>query len=219
MPLVGIVIGQIAGLLAFGVAQVAPHALAVAVAYSAIVVLTGAIHIDGFLDASDALFASVPAQRRLEIMKDPRHGTYAVAGFVALSAVWIASIASLPPLLYPGAFAFAGGAARWAMTLNAYAVPYARDGAFRETVGTKPAPAGTVAWAAVFCATGFFVSPVVAALVPLAALCALGLGRWARGRLDGGLTGDVYGFGITVLEVALLACVATVQASTWAPRI
>lgn len=219
LPLVGIVTGLLAGALGLGVSLFAPHALAVATAFGATIALTGAIHLDGFLDASDALFASVAPERRLEIMKDPRHGTYAIAAFAVLASLWLASLWSLPPVYYPGACAFAAGVGRWAMTLNVFRAPYAREGAFRDTIGTPPSIAGWVPWGLLFIATAWFISPVLACAVPFAALGALGLGNWAGKRLGGGLTGDVYGFGITTVEVAVLGTVAVVQASTWVPRI
>lgn len=219
LPLVGIVTGIAAGAAGYVASLFAPHPIAVALAFAAALWLTGAIHVDGFLDASDALFASVSPERRLSIMKDPRHGTYAVVAFVALSAVWLAAIWSLPAAFYPGAFAFAAGLGRWAMTLNAFFFGYAREGGFRETVGSKPSLSSAAGWGAVFAVTGFFLSPLLVVFVPAAAAAAYGLGRWAQARLGGGLTGDVYGFGITLIEVAALAGVATVQASTWAPRI
>ncbi len=218
LPLVGIVTGLIAGATGWAASLVTPHAVAAAIAFAALILVTGAIHIDGFLDSSDALFASVEPHRRLDIMKDPRHGTYAIAAFAALGAVWLAAIWCLPPRLYPGSFALSAGTARWAMTLNAFFVPYAREGGLAEAVGNRPPLAGALGWGAVFCATGYFLSPIMPALVPLAAVAAAGIGSWARGRLGGGLTGDVYGFGITVLEAGGLLLIAAVQASTWAPR-
>ena len=38
----------------------------------ALIVLTGGIHLDGWMDASDAFFSYRDKQKRLEIMKDPQ---------------------------------------------------------------------------------------------------------------------------------------------------
>jgi adenosylcobinamide-GDP ribazoletransferase len=41
---------------------------------------TGALHFDGFLDSCDGLFGYRTPERRLEIMRDSRVGSFAVAG-------------------------------------------------------------------------------------------------------------------------------------------
>ena len=66
LPLVGAVTGALAGTAGWLVSLVAPHPLAAAAAFAAVLVLTGAIHLDGFLDCCDALFAPVPLAQRLE---------------------------------------------------------------------------------------------------------------------------------------------------------
>ena len=71
LPFVGAVGGAIAGVAAAAVGFFSSHALAVAAAFGLTIALTGGIHLDGFLDGCDAFFAGVPAQRRLEILKDP----------------------------------------------------------------------------------------------------------------------------------------------------
>jgi adenosylcobinamide-GDP ribazoletransferase len=198
------VVGLLAGGAAFGVSLVAPHGIAVAAAFIALLGLTGAIHVDGFLDSCDALFASVPPERRLEILKDPRRGTYAIAGFAGLSTLWITALWYLPEALYPGALAFCGGTARWAMSLNAFALPYARPDGDPKGIGQSPSPSAALGWAAVFIVMPSLLSPLLGLIAPLCGLGALAIGRWAAPKLGGGLSGDVYGFGITILEVAAL---------------
>src|SRR4051794_38351947 len=48
------------------------------------VVLTGALHLDGFCDLCDGLFGGHTPEDRLRIMKDPHVGTFALAGGVLL---------------------------------------------------------------------------------------------------------------------------------------
>jgi len=47
-------------------------------------VLTGALHLDGFLDACDGLLGGYTPESRLEIMRDERLGAFALAGGVLL---------------------------------------------------------------------------------------------------------------------------------------
>jgi hypothetical protein len=139
LPLVGAVTGGIAG----GVAQLAAivfgHPIAVALAFGLSIGLTGALHVDGFLDASDALGASVSPQRRREILKDPRHGTFAVANFAVAAALWLAALATLAPGKLALGTAAGAAAARWCIVWLAFLEPYGEAGA--------PPVAGTLAGA------------------------------------------------------------------------
>jgi len=212
LPLVGITLGSAAGAFAWAVALAAPEPFVVAAAFSASIAASGAIHLDGFLDSCDALMASVSAERRLEIMHDPRHGTFAVAGFACVGVWWIAGLAAIAPPSLPLALAFAGGTARLAAVLNAYRVPYGRAGASAHAFAAKPP-------ATILGACGLaLVAIAIAARAPLwiataVAACglSLALGGAASRRLGGVLVGDVYGATIVVLEVGMLTAIALLQ--------
>ena len=82
-PLIGAVIGALlwlwywlCGIAGFGVM------LQAAVAVLIPVLVTGGIHLDGFLDTSDALSSWQTTERRLEILKDPHTGAFAIIGAV-----------------------------------------------------------------------------------------------------------------------------------------
>lgn len=48
------------------------------------ILLTGGIHLDGWMDASDAYFSYSDQPKRLEIMKDPRTGAFGVISVIVL---------------------------------------------------------------------------------------------------------------------------------------
>ena len=54
--------------------------------------ITGGIHLDGFLDTSDALSSWQTTERRLEILKDPHTGAFAIIAccsyFLAAFGIW-----------------------------------------------------------------------------------------------------------------------------------
>lgn len=59
--------------------------LAVAfILWLATILLTGGIHLDGWMDASDAYFSYQNPEKRLEIMKDPRTGAFGVISIIVL---------------------------------------------------------------------------------------------------------------------------------------
>lgn len=54
------------------------------VVWLAMIILTGGIHLDGWMDTSDAYFSFRDKERRLEIMKDPRTGAFGVISIIVL---------------------------------------------------------------------------------------------------------------------------------------
>lgn len=49
-----------------------------------LIILSGGIHLDGWIDTSDAYFSYKDPEKRLEIMKDPRTGAFGVLSVIAL---------------------------------------------------------------------------------------------------------------------------------------
>jgi adenosylcobinamide-GDP ribazoletransferase len=57
------------------------------------VVVTGGLHLDGWTDCCDALPTALPPERRYEILKDPRLGTFGALGLMILLAVKVGALA------------------------------------------------------------------------------------------------------------------------------
>jgi len=208
LPLVGAVTGGIAGGLAQLAAPLVGRPVSIALAFGLSIVLTGALHVDGFLDASDALGASVSPERRREILADPRHGTFAVANFAVAAALWLAALASLAPERLALGVAAAAAAARWSIVWLAYGAPYGQAGdaagstLARATQARPPWPVSALMTLLV-AGLAFAYAPW-AGLAPLAGLCVLAGAPAARRRLGGVLSGDLYGAGIVVAEILVL---------------
>jgi adenosylcobinamide-GDP ribazoletransferase len=181
-----------------------PHPVAAALALGLVVVLTGAIHLDGFLDGCDAFFAGVPPERRHAILKDPRCGSFALAGLLVAGPLWYAALATLPVQRYPELLAFSGALARAAALANALLVPPVRPGGKASPALERRPPAVPLIleWL-VLAGAAYVITPFAALLVPAALGTSLLAGRWIAGRLGGGLVGDAYGFLIVALEVAV----------------
>lgn len=197
LPLVGAVVGGLAGTAAWAVALVAPHVLAVAVAFGLSIVLTGALHVDGFLDSCDAVFAAVSTERRLEILKDPRHGSFAIAYFAVLCAVWLSALWCIDPVRLPLALAFAATTARWIGVSIARVIPYG-------TSGERPPALVHALMAVLAIGLGWCYWGHAAVLIAVGAFTFLAAFAIAR-RLGDRLPGDAYGFLIICTEVAILA--------------
>ena len=160
-PLTGALIGgalALAALLTSRALSARPGALLPAALVLALwVVLTGALHLDGWADCCDALFVPVARERRLEILRDPRLGSFGGVGLVVLLLVKLAAlqtllsgagVAGLLRLgfpLWPGplpawpVLILAPVVARWALVVAARAYPPARPSGmavtFRQGLG------------------------------------------------------------------------------------
>ena len=193
------------------------HLLNSALLVVILVLLTRGLHLDGFMDSCDALFGGYTPERRLEIMRDPHVGAFAVAGVVCLLIIKCAAVAGLhQPLRLPMLILFPC-LSRWAMLLVMECYPYARtEGlglAFRGTGGRLQLFFGFL------CA--LFASLLAAGIIGLVLLLAASLTAWAAGawacRRLGGLTGDVYGAVNEVVETAMLVIAAFLPVAFFFP--
>jgi adenosylcobinamide-GDP ribazoletransferase len=167
------------------------------------IVLTGGLHLDGFADSCDGLLATTTPDRRLEIMKDPRTGAWAVIGLmVLLLGKWLFLREVAPALLI-----IAPVMGRWAMVWLVYAFAYARPSGlgtfFREGLGRTQVWVASMSMAIVLGILAIF-APKIVVCLPIIALFCVAFGRWASTRLGGGITGDVYGAGCECVEIVCL---------------
>jgi cobalamin synthase len=148
----------------------------------------------------------------LEILKDPRHGTFAIAGFAVVVVVWVAALFGFTPAQLPASLAFAAALARWGAVLNALVFPLAPSSATSAALSGKPpifvvGIMGVLLGAAAWCLGIVFIP-----LVPIVAALALLVGRGLRAAF-GGLTGDLYGFIIVLFETSLLVALEALRSA------
>lgn len=97
---VGLLIGACLGILA-QILQTELSALSAIIIMTGFgLVLTGALHEDGFADCCDAFGSGASGAAALNIMKDPRLGSYGVCGLIIIIATKVALLAELPPSLW-----------------------------------------------------------------------------------------------------------------------
>lgn len=206
-PLVGLLLALILGGLAVVLHPLVPRLALAALLVVALMLLTGGLHLDGLMDACDGLFGSFTRERRLEIMRDSRVGSFAVLGGVCALMLRFAFFASVQGRLLVPMLLIALPTSRWAMVLAMRVFPSARS------TGLGAAFRRVVTWGRLMLAgvTALVVALVAGGLVGLVAwagttMMALALGAWITRRL-GGLTGDTYGAIEEVTEVVALLLV------------
>lgn len=220
LPLAALAIALPATLIALLAGLAGVNALlTAALAVTALVVTTGAFHEDGLADSADGLFGGRTPERRLEIMKDSRVGTF---GALALGLSLLLRVSALAAILQ-GAGAWAAAAtvlvaAPWSrvegLRILATTPPTRRDGA-SASVGQPDRSVLPVAYglsgalALLLVAAGALPFAGVLIGLALSALMTLWLSRTAI-RLIGGQTGDILGAAQQLGEIAIYLGLAIV---------
>jgi adenosylcobinamide-GDP ribazoletransferase len=188
-----------------------PVFVSATLAVASLVVVTGAMAEDGLADAADGLFGGTTPARRLEIMKDSRHGSYGVAAlclFLVLRVAALGSIASASPLaagsVWLAAMLLARSGALW---LGVSLAPARSDG-LSASAGQVPAPAFLLGGAFAL-VLGFILGAPPAGVLGFVLALVLGAGvafGWQNlcQKLVGGQTGDLIGALQALLEIAAL---------------
>ncbi|HZT08731.1 MAG TPA: adenosylcobinamide-GDP ribazoletransferase [Chloroflexota bacterium] len=206
-PLVGAGIGLLVGAADALLAPVVPVQARSVLAVILLAAITGALHLDGLMDACDGLFAFATPERRLEIMRDSRVGSFGIVGAATILLLKFAALQSLPADRRLVAFVLMGAISRWAMVFATTRFPAARpDGLghdFKESAG-----GAELAWASGWAlAIALFGGPSGLAALVLAVLSTWLAARYTMTKIPG-LTGDVYG-AISEGTEALVALVLT----------
>jgi adenosylcobinamide-GDP ribazoletransferase len=204
-PLVGLLVGGLAAATRALADQVVPPLPATLLAVTAAILVTGGLHEDGLADVADAVGAHTTKARRLEILKDPRVGTFGALALILAVALTTTAIAALDTEHAARALIAAHVLARWAILPVSRALPPAKPGGAGALlrVGTPQALIGTAIAAVIavpLAGAGAAAAPVAAAAVAL-----------VLRRAIGGVTGDGYGATAKLTEVA----VALTLAASW----
>lgn len=200
LPAVGLEIGAIWALLAWFCRYLALPAVVQGVVLGAYpFVVTGFIHLDGFMDVTDAVRSCRDLARRREILKDSHVGSFAVIGIVLLA------------LCQTALFASAKAASLWTLVLlpavsrcgSALAVTTLRPMSTSQYAAQKKPRSHIIVLCiqlAVYLAAGFLAGwKTGLALCGCLAGYALAL-RKAYRSLDG-MNGDISGYALTFSEL------------------
>ena len=206
-PLVGLVVGGLGVAAGWGAMWLGLSAGGAGVLVLAVMVLaTGGLHEDGLADTADGLWGGWTRERRLEIMRDSRIGSYGVIALVlVLLARWTA-VVQLIATGHWGAVVAAAVLSRAVLPGVMALVPNARTDGLSKGVGRPEIPVAGLA-AVIGLALVVVLSGGVFAAALAVGLVALLLVRVAVARI-GGQTGDILGAIQAVSEVAVLFALA-----------
>jgi adenosylcobinamide-GDP ribazoletransferase len=206
-PLIGLIIGGILAALNWLLGLILPVSVVSALLIVALVILTGALHLDGFADTCDGIAGHKPVEERWRVMRDSRTGAFGVVGIALLLLVKYVSLNNIPPVFMTAVLLFMPVVSRWAMVYAIFVYSYARPSglgtAFKQATRWPQFTAATI-----------FTLAISAALYPLFSVTGFLLifGVWLITTAlsfyfkhkFAGLTGDTYGAINEVAEVMTL---------------
>lgn len=215
-PLAGVLIAlPAAAVLALCLWLGAGGLLAAALAVTALVVITGALHEDGLADTADGFFARGDREARLAIMKDSHNGTFGTLALVLSQSIRIAALAAIAghsAATSVVALILSAAVSRLAMVWHWQALPSARPEGLAGKSG-RPARSAVFVAAAMTLALvmlgglmGMRSTPMAIALAAAGAAAA-GFSLLCEEKI-GGQTGDTIGATQQLNEIAMLAALA-----------
>jgi adenosylcobinamide-GDP ribazoletransferase len=203
-PLIGLIIGLLLAGWHWLLGLFLPRAVVDVLVVVSLVVISGALHLDGFIDTFDGIAGHKSVEDRWRVMHDSRAGGFGIVAVCCLLLVKYLSLNSVPDPLLMVTLVMMPVLSRWAMTYAIFAYPYARPAglgkAFKQ--GTR--------WLRFTIAT--VIAVIVAIILLQLAGVAVMLGIWIivaamatylKGKFSG-LTGDTYGAINEVAEVCVL---------------
>lgn len=213
-PLVGLILGGLLIGLDWLSGLIFPPLLRSALVLTCWVLLTGALHLDGFLDACDGLLGGFTPERRLEIMRDERVGAYALSGGILLLLIQVSALSALDGRRL-AALVLAPVLGRWGIALALIAFPYARASGLgkqiKDNAGPPQVALATAFTLPVLIAAAWFYNPwAILAVFMLALISWLAVMSFTLKRIPG-LTGDIYGATNLLIETTVLLALVALQ--------
>jgi adenosylcobinamide-GDP ribazoletransferase len=216
LPLIGILIGALYALWFWVCGEFSLGILLKAAGFTAIPVLvTGGIHLDGFCDTTDALSSRAPRERKLEILKDPHIGVFAVIAVLVYMLICLALFTELEfdwnMILLLGLVLVISRSLGGLVSLL---YPTAKAGNLMDTMRDRSSRGAVILlclWLALALAAACFLDLWAALAIAAAAALIMLYVRVMAVRQFGGVSGDLIGYLIQLVELLALAALVCLQ--------
>jgi adenosylcobinamide-GDP ribazoletransferase len=206
-PLVGWLVGGVAAGVWWSAIKVFPPSVASGLSLIATVLLTGAMHEDGFSDVCDGFGGAMTKEKILVIMQDSRVGAFGVVGLVLLFGLKWQVVAALPSALAPVVLIAGHVVSRSASITLMATLDYAREGPSKARALTSKLRGVRLAVVVLLglCPLLMLRQYLWWAAIPVIAVRFVSA-IWFRSRI-GGYTGDCLGATQQIGELAFLITV------------
>ncbi len=209
-PLVGAAVGA-TGAAVYWVSQRLglPASLGAVCTLAAEILVTGALHEDGLADTADGLGGGTSPDRKLEIMRDSRIGTYGALALILSLAARGSAIAGIAQTgTVATALMAAGALGRGGLIVVILLTRPARAKGLATGLRTPHQGRASLGLGLSVATTMLLLPPGLACGIAIAAFgTAIGMGWFAR-RQIGGYTGDVLGATVVAIECVVLGALS-----------
>lgn len=203
-PITGWLTGGMMGGVFWLSSMVFPVSLSALFAVASRLLLTGALHEDGFADFCDGFGGGTSRDRTLRIMKDSHIGTYGVIGLIIYYLTLLTAVTSLPASIIPSALLCGDVFCKFIASNIINVLPYARkeeEAKNKLTYSKMSVLDFLLATVSGMAALLWLPDPllILAGIAPI--LTSLFLFCWMKKRLNG-YTGDCCGATFIIGELA-----------------
>ena len=210
LPIVGLEIGAVWVFLAWLCSLLdLPQLMTALVLYACPYITTGFLHLDGFMDVTDAVKSWRSLERRREILKDSHVGSFAVIGIVLLVTAQFACFASVPADANCLILLFVPAVSRCCSSL---AVTGLKPMSTSQYAGQEKPKSHLVVLSVMLCAflaAGFLLCGKYGFAL-LGCLAGYGLALRRGYKSLEGMNGDISGYALTIGELAAAAVYALI---------
>ena len=222
-PVIGLIIGLILAGLYWLLSLFLPSAVVSVLLIVSMVVISGALHLDGFVDTCDGIAGHKTVEDRWRVMHDSRAGAFGIVGVFLLLLIKYVSLNSVPENLLMVTLVLMPVVSRWAMVYTVFAYPYARPAGlgkvFKQGASWQGFTTATVITLAVAIGLARLANITYFYLAGLAIMLAIwvivvAMATYLK-RKFAGLTGDTYGAINEVAEVCVLILVSLLAYNRW----
>ena len=206
LPIVGLELGLIWWGLSC-ICRMLPEPMAALVLCMYPYLATGFLHLDGFMDVTDALRSYRSLERRREILKDSHVGSFAVIGIVVLILSQFVCFASMKDTADCKVLLFIPAVSRCCSALAVTALKPMSTSQYAAQEKPKSHAAVLLAMLAVFLLGGFLLCGKTATAL-LGVLIGYGFALCAGYRSLEGMNGDIAGYALSIGELCGVAVIA-----------
>lgn len=170
------------------------------------VLVSGGIHVDGFIDTVDAICSNKPIERKLEILRDIHTGAFAVimtlSYFLIALGVWSEMPIDAVPVLAVG-FVLSRALSGLAIVIFPHAKTSKLLATFADHAQKKVVGIIMVIYIVICAVLMCHLEPLYGSVGVLGALVSFGYYYYTARKHFGGITGDVAGYFVQVCELVV----------------
>ena len=174
--------------------------------------VTGGIHVDGFMDTMDALHSYQTKERKLEILKDSHIGAFSVIMLAAYGLVWTGAFSEIEEDMLLRIVCGGFFLSRCLCGISAVSFPLAKKEGmlylFVDSSHKRIVKGALYLQSACCIGLMLFWSPLTGMIVTAASLAAFAYYDYRSRKVFGGVTGDTAGCFVLLCELCMLVAIA-----------